>query len=175
MFFKCLSSSLPSTSFFVSFTVYPKLNVVTKCRVLFRPLYLTENQSWKKLLHGTQPFFSALPNVLPLFVLPLSSTAQWCGLEGRAARRSADQSAIHQQSAILHRNRQALPSTSLSIKSARCRKKGTGDENESIFNVQWGNDSWPQHRRLLPLWKSTCRGMSPHIRQPLISPDHIWC
>lgn len=68
-------------------------------------------------------FFSALPNVLPLFVLPLSSTAQRCGLEGRAARRSADQSAIRQQSAILHRNRQTLPSTSLSIKSARCRRR----------------------------------------------------
>lgn len=124
MFFKCFSSSLPSTSFFVSFAVYPKLNVATKCRVLFRLLYLTENQSWKKLLHGTQLFFSALPNVLPLFVLPLLSTAQRCGLKGRAARRSADHSAIRQQSAILHRNRQTPPSTSMSIKSAPCRRRG---------------------------------------------------
>lgn len=99
MFFKCLSSSLPSTSFFVSFAVYPELNVLTKCRVLFRPLHLSSYTA-------RSSFFSALPNVLPLFVLPLSSTAQRCGLEGRAARRSADQSAIRQQSAILHGNRQ---------------------------------------------------------------------
>lgn len=126
-----------SPLFFYSFLFFPVIFLQFYCLLLLsavsrKSFYIEHNFFFSSALWTFQ---HAISNwALPLFVPLFSSTAHWRSPEGRAAWRSSDQSAIQLQTAILHRNGPAPPSTSLSIKVSAYRdKREKGDENDSIF------------------------------------------